>query len=192
MAILGKALVELFLRHNGLHIPAQGGKNGVPEACTDGGVEQELPVAHACHSCRDGDEMADDGHETTCQRGCDAVLVEVALALLHLLLIEQAEMSPAAIGKAIDDGSAEIASGKVVDGGSAVGSDGGSQNDHPHVQVSASGEIGSRWHHKLRGHRYDCTLQQHEEPYPVVVEVFKNELVDFHDSMRYGLLSRSH
>ena len=99
MAILGKTLVELFLRHNGLHVPAQGGKNGVPKACTDGGVEQEFPVAHACHSSRDRDEMSDDGHEATSQRGCDAVLVEVALALLHFLLIEQAEMSPPAVGK---------------------------------------------------------------------------------------------
>ena len=152
----------------------------MPEAGTDGGVEQELPIAHACHTCRNGDEMSDDGHEAAGQRGYDAVSVEVALALLHFLLVEQAEVSPAAIGKAIDDGAAEIASGEVVDGGSAVGSDGCGKNDHPHVEVTAGGKIGCWRCHKLRWYWNDSTLQQHQEPYPVVVEVVKYELIYFH------------
>ena len=136
--------------------------------------------------------MTNAGNKSACDGCYHAVVIEILLALLYFLLVQQAHLSPLRIGKSVDDGTTEVVAGNIVDGGSAVGSDGGSQNDHPHVQVSACSEIGCRWHHKLRGHRYDCTLQQHEEPYPVVVEVFKNELVDFHDSMRYGLLSRSH
>ena len=180
VSVAGKAFVELLLRHDGLHIPAQNGQHGVPKTGTDGRVEQEFPIAHACHTGRNRDEMAYDWHETTSERGHDAVAIEVAFAFLYLFLIEQTKVSPTAVGKAIDDGAAQIASCKVVDGSPAVGTDGSCQNDKPHVEMAAGSKVGGRRHHKLRGNGDDRTLKKHQKPYPIVVEVFENELVEFH------------
>ena len=180
VAVAGQAVVELLLWHDGVHVPAQGGEHRVPESSADGGVEQEFPVAHARHAGRNGDEMADDGHEASGQCGHDAVAVEVALALLHFLLVEQAEVAPAAVGKAVDDGAAQIAACKVVDGGSAVGTERGGQDDEPHVEMATGSEVGGWRHDELRGHGDDGALEKHEEPNPIVVEVFEDELIEFH------------
>ena len=87
----------------------------MPASGADGGEEQELPVVHPGQSGRDADEVADDGHKTPRQRGGHPVVVEVLLALLYLLLVEQTEMAEAAVGKAIDHGPPDVEGSEVVD-----------------------------------------------------------------------------
>ena len=67
--------------------------------------------------------MADAGDETARDGRHHAVVVEIAFALLHLLLREQAEAAQAAVGEAVDERAAQIVARQVVDGGATVGSD---------------------------------------------------------------------
>ena len=64
--------------------------------------------------------MSDARDKTAGKSGCNAVIVEVTLALLHLLLVEQAELSPFAVGKLIDDRPADVEGNEIVDAGTQV------------------------------------------------------------------------
>ena len=48
--------------------------------------------------------MADAWNEAARDGGHHAVVIEIFLTVLYLLLIEQAELSPFAVSKTIDDG----------------------------------------------------------------------------------------
>ena len=144
LGILADFVVELVLRYDGVEIPAQSCKDGVPATGTDGGIEQEFAVVHASQSGRNADEVANARNETARECGDDAVFVEVTFRLLDLLLIEQTHLAPLAVGELIDDGTADVESHEIVDGGTEVGTDGGKEDDQPHVQLSAGGMI-SRW-----------------------------------------------
>lgn len=77
--ILGNLVVELLLRNDGVEIPSEGGKDGVPGTGTNSGVEQELSEVHASQSCRDADEVAYAWDESACQGCCNAMLIEITL-----------------------------------------------------------------------------------------------------------------
>ena len=72
------------------------------------------------------------------------MIVEVAFRLLHLLLVQQTHLAPLAVGKLIDNGTAHVERHEIVDGCTEVSSDGGKENDQPHVELSAGGMIGRR------------------------------------------------
>ncbi len=144
VAVFKNLVVQLLFGDNGVKIPAQTGKDDVPATGTEGGVEQKMTIVHACQSGGDADEMAYAWNESAGDGGQLAVGVEVALALLHLFLIEQAEMAQTAVGKAVDDGAAHIVGHDVVDGGAEVGTERGKEDDEPHVEISACGMVGSR------------------------------------------------
>ena len=65
MAVLVYFVHKLVLRHYALQAVADGGKDDVPEAGTDGGVENEVGKAHLGQACGDGDEMTDTRDEAT-------------------------------------------------------------------------------------------------------------------------------
>ena len=77
---------------------------------------------HLGKSSRNTDQMADSGNKATRDGGQLTMIVEVFLTLFHFLLIEQAKMAKAAIGKPIDDGTPHIVSHYIVDGGPEIGS----------------------------------------------------------------------
>ena len=101
-------------------------------------------------ACGDGNKVSDAGNEAPGDGGHHAVIVEILLAVFHLLLIEQTEFSPFAVGETIDEGATQIVACKIVDGGTAVGPDGGKQNHQPNVEVSTSGMIGSGRNNEFR------------------------------------------
>ncbi len=109
-------VVELFLRHDSVQIPSQRCQNTVPCTSSKSGVEQEIPVVHLFANPAGmemrwrmpGDESAGDGSHF-------AVVVEVAFAVFHLLLVEKTHLAPFAVGKLVDDGATEIIACSVVD-----------------------------------------------------------------------------
>ena len=116
--------LQLVLGHHRVQIPSQGGQDAVPCTGTECGVEQELPIFHFRQACGDGNKVSDAGNEAPSDGGHYAVIVEILLAVFHLLLIEQTEFSPFAVGETIDERATQIVACKIVDGGTAVGPDG--------------------------------------------------------------------
>ena len=116
--------LQLVLGHHRVQIPSQGGQDAVPCTGTECGVEQELPIFHFRQACGDGNKVSDAGNEAPSDGGHHAVIVEILLAVFHLLLIEQTEFSPFAVGETIDERATQIVACKIVDGGAAVGPDG--------------------------------------------------------------------
>ena len=106
---------ELFLGHDAVQIPSQRCQNTVPCTSSKSGVEQEIPVVHLCQSCRNGNEVAYAGDESAGDGSHFAVVVEVAFAVFHLLLVEKTHLAPFAVGKLVDDGATEIIACSVVD-----------------------------------------------------------------------------
>ena len=117
--------LQLVLGHHRVQIPSQGSQDAVPCTGTEGGVEQELPIFHFRQASGDGNKVSDAWNEAPGDGGHHAVIVEILLAVFHLLLIEQTEFSPFAVGETIDERATQIVACKIVDGGTAVGSDGG-------------------------------------------------------------------
>ena len=121
----------------------------MPHTGSDQGVEQELAVVHPGQSCGDGDEVPDARNESSCQSGHHAVVVKIALALLHLLRRQEAHLAPTASGEAVDDGATEVERSHIVDAGAHAGSEGGSQPDQHHVQVAGGSMVGGGRHNKF-------------------------------------------
>ena len=163
--------IQLVFGHDGGEIPAQGGEDSVPSTSTDGGVEQELPIGHTCQSRGDADQMAYAWDESSGECSYHAVIVEVLLALLHLLLVEQTHLAPFDVGKLIDDGSAHLERQEIVDGCAEVGTDGGKQHHEPYVQLAAMCMKGGRRHYQFRWYGYHGTLQQHKQQDGAIVQV---------------------
>ena len=126
---------------------------------------------HTSQSGRNRDEVTDARNESSCQGGHDTVVVEVTLRLLYLLLVQQTHLAPLAVGKLIDNRSPNIKGYEVVDRRSEVCSDGGKENDQPHIEFSAGSVLGGRGDDKLRRHRYNCALQQHQKKNGAVVQI---------------------
>ncbi len=93
--------------------------------------------------------MADAGDEAAGDGGHHAVVVEVGLTLLHLLLREKTEVTDAAVGKTIDDGAAEVVASQIVDAGTDVGTQCGSQDDQYDMQVAGGSMVGGRSDNEL-------------------------------------------
>ena len=177
VAIFHDLALQLVGRDDRGEIPAEERQDGVPGACADGGIEKKLPVVHPGQSGGNGDEVADARDETARDGRHHTVVVEIAFALLHLLLREQAEAAEAAVGEAVDERAAQIVAGQVVDGGPTVGSDRRKDDDPPGVEVLARmSEIGRRRDDQLRGYGDDGTLKQHQKPNPRVVEMLDDKL----------------
>ena len=79
-----------------MEVPTERCQDTVPAAGAYSGVEQEAPVGHLGQACGDGNQMTDAGNESSGDGSHHAVVVEVSLALLHLFLIEQAEVADVA------------------------------------------------------------------------------------------------
>ena len=93
--------------------------------------------------------MSDARDETTGD-GCHlAVAVKIALALLYLLLVQQAHLAPLAVGKAVDDGTSKIIARHIIDGSTEVGAKGCKQNYKKDVKITCCCVISRGRHHKL-------------------------------------------
>lgn len=164
MAVLLNFLVQFLAWHKRVEPPTEGCKDAVPYSGTQSGVEQKLPEVHLCQSGRNGDEMANTWDESSGDCCRYTMTVEVSLGFLYLLLIQEAELAPFAVGKLIYYWTAEEISGEVVDGGTAVGTDGSHQNHHQDIHLSVGGVICSRGYHKFGRHWNDGAFKQHQKP----------------------------
>jgi len=173
LVVLLDGLVQLVLGNDAVEIIAEDGKDGVPHSGTKGGVEQELPVVHARQTGRDGDEVADAGDETAGEGGGNTVVVEVTLGTLYLLLVEEAHLTPAAVGKLVDDGTADIKGYDIIDGGTDGGTNGGKEYDEEDVEVAGGGMIGCGGYDELGGYGDDGALKEHQNEDVGVGEVIK-------------------
>ena len=117
-----------------MQIPSQDCQNTVPAASTNGGEQKEFPIVHPCQSCGNGDQVTDDGNKSASQCGGYTVIVKIFLTLLDLLLVQQAHLSPFAVGELIDNRSADIKGYKIVDTGTDVSSQCCIKNDEKNVQ----------------------------------------------------------
>lgn len=113
------------------------------------------------------------GDEATYEGGHGSVVGEVFLGVLHFLLVEEAEVSEGAIGKSVDDGASEVASGCIVDKGAYIGSQRGTEDNEDYVEVAAIGgsTVGGRWHDEFAGDGNDGALERHQEGDGPVVEM---------------------
>ena len=93
----------------------------MPSSGTNCGKQQKLTVVHPCQSCWDGDKMTNDRNKPPCKGGSNAMVIKISLTLLHFLLIQKAHLSPFAVGKLINDRSADVECYKVVDAGAYIG-----------------------------------------------------------------------
>ena len=174
MAVLRDLVHELVFGHHAGKTVAEGGKDDVPEAGTDGGVEDEMREAHLGQAGGDADEVTDTRHKTSDQCADSAVVIEIDFGLTHLFFVEQTEMTEGAVGKGVDDGAPEETGGGIVDHGSQVGTERSTEHHKHHVQVATfcGSTIGGRRHHELTRNGYDRTLECHQEGDGPVVEVF--------------------
>lgn len=117
--------------------------------------------------------MPDAGDEAPGDGGHQAMVVEISLAVLHFLLVEQAHAPPFAVCKPIDDWTPEIVTGQVVDRSAAIRAYRCHEHDHPYVQIASGGMVCGWSHDKFGGHRDDRALQEHEKENRAVVEIAK-------------------
>ena len=89
------------------------------------------------------------------------MVIEIFLAFLHFLLIEQAEMPDTAVGKAIDHRTPDVEGYEIVDGSANVGTKSGKQDDKKHIERPTGCMIGCRGDNKLGRNGYHRTLQEH-------------------------------
>ena len=154
-----------------MQVPAQNGQYGVPCTSAYRGVEQEFPIVHLCQSGWNGDEVTDAGNESAGDGGHHTMVVKIFLAFLHLALAEHAEMAEFAVGKLIDDGTAEIVACQIVDGGSGHGTKSGEENHKPDVDVAGGGMVGSGSYNELAGYGNHGALEEHQNVNRRVVEI---------------------
>ena len=115
--------------------------------------------------------MADTWDEASGECGDDAVVVEITLGLLDLLLVQQTHLAPLAIRELIDDRTADVERNKVIDGGTNVGTNGGEEDDQPHVELSAGSMISRGGDDEFGGYRHDGALEEHQKQNRSVVEI---------------------
>ena len=72
------------------------------------------------------------------------MVIEVFLAFLHFLLVEQAHLSPLAVGETVYYGTAEIVAGEIVDCCSCVSTKSGEQYYERDIEVACRGMICGR------------------------------------------------
>ena len=144
IAIFTYLALKLILWHNAIKIPTKSSKNTVPYARSNSGEEKETAKVHPCKSGRNTDEVTNARNETTCY-GCNlTMIIEILLALLHLLLIKKAHLAPFAICKAVDDRTTEILAREIVDCCTTISTDSGKQYHEPYIKTSTSSMIGCR------------------------------------------------
>lgn len=143
------ALLQLTCRNERMQIPAESSQDAIPYAGADGRINQKFPKVHPRQSCGHRNQLPDARNESAGDGGHKAMVVEVALALLYLLLVEQAKVAQAAVGEPIDDRTPEKISGSIVDGCSRNGPERGKQHNEENVQAACGGIVGSRRHDNL-------------------------------------------
>lgn len=101
------------------------------------------------------------------------MVVEVFLCLLHFLLIQQTQVAEGAVGKGVDNGAPQIAGGSVVDEGTQICTNGGTEHHEDDVQVAVlgCGTIGGWWNHQFTGYGDNGALEHHQEGDGPVVQV---------------------
>ncbi len=88
VVVFGYGGEHFVFRHGGLEEVASRGEYGVPDACAEGGVEEELADVHLDESCGDGDKLPNGGNQTADECGYGAILLEVFLGVLYFLAVE--------------------------------------------------------------------------------------------------------
>lgn len=172
--IADDAIVAFDLCHE--HFGLQGlaqyktqcGQNGVPYAGTQNGVEQEFAEVHFGQTGRNGDELADNGHEATDEGGQSTVLLKIFFGFLYLFPIDEAHVPELTVGKPVDDGAAQPPRDGVVENGSQCGANGGKQQHEPDVGPLVGGQIGGRRHYDFRREGNKGTLDGHEQHDPQI------------------------
>jgi len=142
VAVLVNFLEELFFGFDTRHfreIVTDSGEDGIPNAGSQCGEQEEGAELHAGQSGRDGDELAHGGYQSANESGYGTVLVKEFLGVLHLGFVDKAHMSEAAIGKLIDDGATEPFGQIIIDESTDVGTDGGEEDNEIDIKASVSG-----------------------------------------------------
>ena len=82
---------------------AKTGEDGVPHQCSQSGEEGEDSDVHSRQTRRNGDQLTDCGYQSSYKGRYRPVLVELCLALVHHLAVNEAGMPELAVGKRIYD-----------------------------------------------------------------------------------------
>ena len=108
---------DFVLRQKVGEIVAHSDEKRVPDGGADSGVEDEGPDVHARQSGRNGDELSSGREQAADEGGKVAVFAEQVFGVFHFLLVKKEHVSPAAVGKAVDDRPSEFQRQVVVDDG---------------------------------------------------------------------------
>ena len=74
-------------------VPSQSAQDAVPDACSQGGIEEKAQYIHLGQSGRNTDELAHCRYQTTYEGTHGSMSVKVFLGLFHLVAVEQTHMS---------------------------------------------------------------------------------------------------
>ena len=91
-AVLLGVVSLLFFGYNRMEIPPKDGQDRVPTSGANGGEQNEFAIIHLGQSCRDGNQMADNRDESSCQCRRHAMVIKILFAFLNFFLIKQTEM----------------------------------------------------------------------------------------------------
>ena len=119
-AVLQNLILKLLLWNKRMQIPAKCGKNTIPHSGAKSSIKDKLPVLHLCQSGWNRNKMTNTRNQSSGYCCHHTMVIEILLATLDFLLIQQAEVTDTAIGELINYRTTEVITGNIVDRGSNV------------------------------------------------------------------------
>ena len=90
-----------------VYAPPYQRQHRVPCSSTKSGKDQEPTYVHTCQSCRDADKLTHSRNQSAKECGSGTVVAEELFCLLHLCPVDKAHMTQSAVGKAVNNRSAQ-------------------------------------------------------------------------------------
>ena len=142
VAVLVDFFEELFFGLDAGHfgeIVSDSCQDGIPDAGSQCGEQEEGAELHAGQSGWDGDELAHGGYQSADEGGNGSMLVEEIFGVLHFGFVDKAHVSEAAVGKFIDNGTTEPLGQIIIDESTDGGTDGGEEDNEIDIEASVTG-----------------------------------------------------
>ena len=118
---------------SGMESVSDGCQYNIPQHGSQGGEKDKFGEFHTSQSCRYGDELPYGRNQSAYQGRNTSVFVEITFGGFDLLLVEQAHMSYAAIGKFVNQRAPYPECQIIVDDSADVGSESTEENYQIHI-----------------------------------------------------------
>lgn len=160
---------------------AEEGEDGVPYQGAERGEDGELGYVHARYACRNRNELAYGGNETSDEGRYGSVTVEVFFCFLHFRPVDETGVSQSAVGEAVDHRTTDPEGEVVVDKRSDKGTKGGEHYNEVDVHVAAGSGVGAcqirrRGHNHFGGEGYETAFDDHEYEYKQIAGMVNKPL----------------